>query len=358
MSGKNIFISYRRQDAAGEAGRLADSLKHYFNDDQIFMDVETIEPGVDFVEVISKAVSSCDVLLAVIGPRWLSIAHSDGKRRLDDPDDFIRLEIATALKRNIRVVPVLVNDASMPSADQLPEELASLVRRQAHEISNSRWKYDTDQLIATLEKILGVRKPTNIKQPEVKPQKSWLAKNYKWVAGIFIFLLLISTLFPEEVPLDPEPIYYPTNDQDEIVQDDPVNIYNDEPVSNRSTVQITPKTNDETPKEQPIARKTEAFKNVDGVWFGMNLEGGTYYFVIEQDNNKLKYIEYDINDQQTGSGAGSIKNNDITLNYISNYGVTANVKLKVSVDGEQLEGTITEQSFGLSIPMSLSKFDF
>jgi len=103
-----IFISYRREDTAGHAGRLFDRLTQHFGKGRIFMDVSDIEPGTDFVEAIDKAVGSCDILIVVIGREWLTCADPGGHRRLDDPNDFIRLEAATALKRNIRVIPVLV----------------------------------------------------------------------------------------------------------------------------------------------------------------------------------------------------------------------------------------------------------
>ena len=108
-----IFISYRRDDSAGHAGRLFDRLVARFGKDAVFMDVEGIEAGVDFVETIEKAVGGCDVLLAVIGRTWLDSRDSKGKRRLDDEQDFIRLETSAALARNVRVIPVLVEGASV-----------------------------------------------------------------------------------------------------------------------------------------------------------------------------------------------------------------------------------------------------
>lgn len=109
MSG--IFISYRRHDSQSAAGRLADFLERSFGADQIFRDVETIEPGVDFVQAIEKAIASCQVMLVVIGPRWLTITDQQGNRRLDKADDWIRIETKLALQRNIRVIPVLVENA-------------------------------------------------------------------------------------------------------------------------------------------------------------------------------------------------------------------------------------------------------
>jgi len=103
-----IFISYRRDDSGGWAGRLYDRISQHFGRDHVFMDIDTIEPGLDFVEVIEQAVGSCDALLALIGRQWLTLTDDDGQRRLDNPEDFVRLEIAAALVRNIRVIPVLV----------------------------------------------------------------------------------------------------------------------------------------------------------------------------------------------------------------------------------------------------------
>lgn len=149
-----IFISYRREDSAGHAGRLFDHLKPHFGKDRVFMDVAGIEPGMDFVEAIDRAVGSCEVLIVVVGKQWLTCLEPDGKRRLDNPNDFIRLEVATALRRNVRVIPVLVQGARMPKADELPGELERLARRQAVEVSDTRWDSDVDQLIKALESAL------------------------------------------------------------------------------------------------------------------------------------------------------------------------------------------------------------
>ena len=150
----NIFISYRRDDSAGHSGRLFDKLREHFGKDRVFMDISGIEPGVDFVEAIDKAVGSSDAFIVVIGKQWLSATDAGGRRRLDNPEDFIRLEIATALRRNIRIIPVLVQGATAPSSGDLPEDLKKLSRLHAHEISDSRWDFDVGTLIQTLEKVL------------------------------------------------------------------------------------------------------------------------------------------------------------------------------------------------------------
>jgi hypothetical protein len=154
-----IFISYRREETAYPAGWLFDRLADRFGGGQVFKDVDSIQLGDDFVEVITTAVGSCDVLLALIGDEWLTITDEHGRRRLDDPDDFVRLEIEAALARKVRVIPILVGGASMPRADELPDSLSKLVRRQALELSPSRFEFDTSRLLRVLDTTLAeVRK--------------------------------------------------------------------------------------------------------------------------------------------------------------------------------------------------------
>ncbi len=149
-----IFISYRRQDAAYPAGWLYDRLAERFGPERIFKDVDSIELGDDFVETITNAVGSCDILLALVGQEWLDIAGSNGTRRLDDPDDFVRIEIEAALARKVLLIPVLVDGVTMPTADQLPPSIAPLVRRQALELSPNRFKADTDRLLDVISRTL------------------------------------------------------------------------------------------------------------------------------------------------------------------------------------------------------------
>ena len=118
-----IFISYRRTDSAGYAGRIYDRLMAHFGKDAVFMDVDTIEAGVDFVVVLQNAVQSCDVLVALIGRQWISIKDENGKPRLDNPEDFVHVEIAAALDRDVRVIPVLVDGVYMPRSTELPADL-------------------------------------------------------------------------------------------------------------------------------------------------------------------------------------------------------------------------------------------
>jgi hypothetical protein len=166
MSG--IFISYRRDDSAGHAGRLFDRLREQFgraeDGARVFMDVEGIAPGADFVQAIDKAVAASDVTLAIIGPAWLDCKDAHGQRRLDDPEDFVRLEIVSALRRNKIVIPVLVHEAEMPAEDLLPQELKSLARRQAVTLTDTNWESDMAQLQSTLRGLLGRAAPPAVIQ--------------------------------------------------------------------------------------------------------------------------------------------------------------------------------------------------
>jgi hypothetical protein len=164
-----IFISYRREETAYPAGWLYAQLADHYGGGQVFKDVDSIQLGDDFVEVITRAVGSCDVLLALIGEQWLTITDAHGRRRLDDPDDFVRLEIEAALTRNVRVIPILVDGARMPRAEELPDSLAKLVRRQALELSPARFDFDIGRLVKVLDLTLA---EVRAAQPEQDPTPS------------------------------------------------------------------------------------------------------------------------------------------------------------------------------------------
>ena len=149
-----IFLSYRRDDSSGYAGRLFDNLAERFGRERVFMDIETLEPGMDFVAGIDRAIESCGAVIAMIGPNWAKAQDGEGRRRLDNPHDFIRLEITSALTRNVRVIPVLVHNASMPSEQELPEPLRPLCRLQASEISDNRWEFDVRRLADAVEPLI------------------------------------------------------------------------------------------------------------------------------------------------------------------------------------------------------------
>jgi hypothetical protein len=149
-----IFVSYRRQDTQSATGRLCDKLQMHFSVDQVFHDIESIEPGSRFPAIIASKIAESSIVLVIIGRHWLDSAGDDGRSRLFEPDDYLRLEIATALQRDIPVIPVLVEGAVMPPASALPEPIAALAALQAIEITEQRWQYDSDLLVKKIERFV------------------------------------------------------------------------------------------------------------------------------------------------------------------------------------------------------------
>ncbi len=185
---RRIFISYRREDAEGEAGRLFDNLVSHFGEASIFLDVAAITVGRDFRKAIDESVTKCAVLLAIIGPDWIDARDEDGNRRLDDPSDFVRLETASALKRDIPVIPVLIHGAKMPRPEQLPEDLKELPYRNCVELTHARWRSDIEMLIKALHR--HVEDPKNIERQANKPVEG----------GVVIQPLLIPAQGIEKTP--------------------------------------------------------------------------------------------------------------------------------------------------------------
>jgi CHASE2 domain-containing sensor protein len=194
-----VFISYRRDDASANAGRLFDWLGRQFGRGCVFLDTDTIAPGDDFPRVLEERLAASDVLLAVIGPRWLAIADDRG-RRLDQPDDYVRREIATALARGTRVIPVLVGGARVPRAEELPGPLQPLATRNATTIDDAKFERDFDMLVDVildrprgfarrqldrLQRMLYVAKATSV----VAPMLAIAAVLAVWMQVLDVFLL-------------------------------------------------------------------------------------------------------------------------------------------------------------------------
>jgi hypothetical protein len=163
---KRIFISYRRSDSAGYAGRLYDFLKNYLGKDRIFFDVDTIKPGVNFEQKIKTELDQSEAVLVLIGGQWLGVTDPTGIKRLDNPHDYVRLEVETALSKNVAVIPVLLQGVSMPSGNELPEALVDLSRRNAIKLSDEHWISDLNLLTTVLKNILGI--PGSLKEHRIK----------------------------------------------------------------------------------------------------------------------------------------------------------------------------------------------
>ncbi len=190
-----VFISYRRDDTRWAAGRLYDRLKEVLGDD-VFLDVTDLQTGDDFVVAIQRAVGVCDALIALIGPRWISIDDQAGRRRLDNTNDLVRVEIGTALRRKIRVLPILIDDAPMPLESELPGELKPLARILARDVSYKRFHADIDSVLKVLRRVLG--------GPDLRPEEVANSERRAHQAeqvGQLPFTISIETLGGEATPL-------------------------------------------------------------------------------------------------------------------------------------------------------------
>ncbi|MFH1814046.1 MAG: toll/interleukin-1 receptor domain-containing protein [Pseudomonadota bacterium] len=236
-----LFISYRRKDSSGYAQTLHEDLLQAFPGMEVFRDLESIAAGEDFVDAIERELDRCNVVLVLVGPHWLSMTDAQGKRRLDNPNDPVRIEIARALtRRGVRVIPVLVGGAVMPDAAELPEELSALGRRNAHEMTDKRWQYDFGELCGVLEKLPGMpmrstatdastqstsnRNATaddDLPLPESfrKPVGRVIgaARKFVWGVGIFFTFIIIVAVFVGEEETTPQPAPAPAP----FVADDP-----------------------------------------------------------------------------------------------------------------------------------------
>jgi formylglycine-generating enzyme required for sulfatase activity len=183
---QNIFISYRRMDSEGSAGRIYDHLQACFGVGRVFMDVTDIRVGEDFSDAIHQAISSCKVVIVLIGPRWHSIQDEMGRKRLDDPHDFVRVEVQAALESDALVVPVLVHGAKMPKDVELPVDLRALARRNAIEIRHRHFENDIEILVAELENYLG-----NIEQFGRGQDHSRRDRRFPTWAWLLILLLVV-----------------------------------------------------------------------------------------------------------------------------------------------------------------------
>lgn len=162
VSSRGIFLSYRRADAAPYARLLQRELNDRIPDAQVFMDLDSIEAGMDFARVIREGVDSCAVLVALIGRQWVTVADEQGLRRLDDPNDYVRFEIQAALEQGVRVIPVLVDGAEPLRPEQLPVGLLKLARLNGLELSYGRYQYDVDRLLNLIQRVLAAAPSTGI----------------------------------------------------------------------------------------------------------------------------------------------------------------------------------------------------
>ena len=196
MARSRIFISYRRDDAAGDSHAIHDRLTDHLGGAQIFMDVHDIAPGADFVQRLQDVVQGCDVVVALIGKRWAGESAGQAAR-IQDPKDWVHIEVAEALKRGIRVIPVLLDGASMPTAEALPADLHALRRLNAMEVRTTRLDADVRDLVgATVQAVGGTWPPV---EPGAKLHAA-VGGIYALFAGGALLLAMLASLFMDNMP--------------------------------------------------------------------------------------------------------------------------------------------------------------
>lgn len=328
-SKKNIFVSYRVKDTQLATGRLTDALKQYIDEGRIFMDIDKIEPGYDFTQVISKYLDSSEIMLAIIGPDWMAHNPEKNSYRIHDPNDWVRKEVASALKRNIRVIPVLIDGAEMPSDEQLPDDLKPLLLRQAFEISNKRWKYDSEQLINTLLKNLGEKPidalPQNSYSPSsitTKPQQNNAKKYWIWgLAALLLIWIIVSVSKKEDKVDNPDP----------------------QPIENKKDVSLNNNSNKEG---EELPNTPVEVKDVTGTWQDPVGKGR---FIMSQTGKQIKLNVYSIAEEQTGSGSGEIEGNHVVFQanlYLMGQKVPCALNLTLSPSQETMSGEIKIEENG------------
>lgn len=387
-----IFINYRRGDARSEAGRLFDWLSQYFGREQVFMDVSgSIEPGLEFDKVIEKAVSSCEVLIVMIGKEWLGMVDEKGKRRLDDPHDFVRMEISAALNRNIRVIPVLVEGVTMPEEGDLPEDLKRLCKRQALEISDNRWEFDTQQLVKVLEKA-GV-KPIGPRRSDVtddsrKPIPP-VGKTSYWKAISSLILGMLLLISFSEMTVDEDTkigalvfalvalglgiaAFYDAKRSANaggakgkglaisgmvlagililafigtLTNSDPsAPLVADLPSSSENLPISTPA----MPASSVSVPPAPAFIDISGSWRGPD---GNYIF--QQSGSNVNVQLFNWNQLLIAQGAGEIVQGVVTVEYVRIDGTGGEARLHVSANGRQMTGSYRNLVTGETGPMTV-----
>lgn len=352
MEKGKIFISYRQSDTQSEASRLKEDLEEVFGEENVFFDIETLEPGLNFADAIEKTILQSKVVLVLIGPTWADVKDENGNLRLFNEDDWVRREVALALAmEDVRVIPVLLKKATLPSTDGLPENMKSLAGKQWKEITISRWRYDVGILIKSIEQVIPPMKkqepePAPRPRPVPKPQKGWWAKNYLWVLGIFVVLIILM-ISSEEFQKGYQEGYNGTKD----ISDD----QNRSETDINSPIQevISGNENVASPVETPTNQEPI---NVQGNWIVYSNGQRVSTFVISQYPEEIQFLEYDVNAVNVGGGKGTLKENTLYLDYYNSYyNSYGEFNLKTVNEGKSWEGKMKVSGSDQELTASLKR---
>ena len=280
------------------------------------MDIDNIEPGVEFDQVIEKYLNSCEVMLVVIGPRWLGY-REDRTARINDQSDWVRLEVSSALKRKIRVIPVLVDGASLPKEEELPEDLKTLLKRQSYELSNKRWQYDVDRLIDFLIRVAGIipgRSRESHEQHLPSSKKLWIYSAAAFVIVVIATLLIVNLTKSK-------------ND-------------NSAPTSKLDTTQTSVTSSTTNISESATETVSHDKNNISGTWEEDD-PGVKSNFILQQTGEHIK-VKVQSMGQVLSEGEGTINGKNVELKF-ELLGSATVLKGNLSDDGNKISGTYTMQ---------------
>jgi len=311
---------------------LFQSLIGAFGPDHVFMDVEDIGLGVDFVEAIDKSLGSCGALLVLIGPQWAGCTDAAGNRRLEDPMDFVRMEVAKALERGVRVIPVLVKGAKMPKPEGLPEALRPVVRRQALELRHERWSQDVDHLVSALAGEFGLTRQDRVQAaavppaappPAKKPRSRGMLLGGMVAAAVVIVGLLGYALIPQKVS---PPAALEENRLAKDSEGDAKQVKVDLEPEPRPKVDPSPQPSPPKPKVKPALNLTGMWVDADGVNVQISRQGNNW---VSQAFNPL--------DGMVINAVWQVQGRRLAFNWASNMGNQGVGEGTLSADGNTID---------------------
>ncbi|MEB2779852.1 toll/interleukin-1 receptor domain-containing protein [Algoriphagus sp. C2-6-M1] len=318
MEKGKIFISYRQSDTQSEASRLKEDLEEVFGEENVFFDIETLEPGLNFADAIEKTIRQSKVVLVLIGPTWADVKDDEGNLRLFNENDWVRREVAMALTmEDTRVIPILLKKASLPTADGLPDNIKSLAEKHWKEITISRWRYDVGVLIKSIEHVIPPIKkpepePSPRPRPIPKPQKSWWAKNYLWVLIVFIVLLILALIPDDDAYYDMDTSDTAGNQVGEELSQLDINTLQEEnPASNEIYESL------QLEADAAPTPTVEAGFDYSGKWWLYENGIRSGYFIIHQNGGYYTF-DYYYFDNHVGEGTGEY---DGTYLYSTSFGL-------------------------------------
>jgi len=353
MAKNKIFISYRQSDTQSEASRLKENLEEVFGEENVFFDIETLEPGLNFAKAIEKTIQQSAVVLVLIGENWTEVKDEAGNLRLFKEDDWVRKEVALALEmEDIRVIPVLVKDAKKLSPNQLPDNIKSLADYQWAELTIPRWRNDVEKLISSLEKIIPPVKKEPEKKKFVPPPrpKGWWAKNYLWVLGIFVVLIIIGS-WPDE------------NFQEDLIDGNGTEQKNQEELTAEELNQLRESNPEETEVYDNLSLSSPntnegIVEDISGYWLLSDNQGNTSTLVFNQYVDDFEFIEYNVLNIEIGEGVGSISGNQLSADYYNSLvQVNGKIKLSTSTNGQSWSGTVSFPTLGTSSNIMLQRIN-